>query len=67
VLIIRRELHERRLVGIVNLAALPCRFMAPQPVGNDLLQVAPHSRERRGIGEELRLAPFGVYCFEGVS
>jgi len=41
--------------------------MAPQPVGNDLLQVAPHSRERRGIGEELRLAPFGVYCFEGVS
>ncbi len=67
VLIICREFHQRRLIGIVNLAALPCRFIAPQPVGAELLQVAPHSLERRGIGEELRLAPFGVYCFEGVS
>jgi hypothetical protein len=53
------------LIGVINLGALPGRFIAPQPIGRDLLEISPLSRERRGIGEELRLAPFGIYCFEG--
>ncbi len=64
VLAIRRVLDGRSLVGVVNLGALPCRFLATQPLGADLLGLAPLSRERRGMGEELRLAAFGIYCFE---
>ncbi len=64
VLAIRRTFHERSLVGIVNLSALPCRIVTTQALGADLLAIAPLSRERRGIGEELRLAAFGIYCFE---
>ncbi|MCS6889891.1 MAG: alpha-amylase, partial [Chloroflexus sp.] len=65
VLAIRRTLGERSLVGVVNLGALPCRFIATQRLGADVLGLFPISRERRGMGEELRLSAFGVYCFEG--
>lgn len=65
IMIIYREFDQRRLIGVINLGALPGRFIAPQPIGRDLLDISPLTRERRGIGEELRLAPFGIYCFEG--
>jgi glycosidase len=65
VLALRRTLGERSLVGVVNLGALPNRLIATQCLGGDILGLFPLIRERRGLGEEVRLAPFGVYCFEG--
>ncbi len=65
VLAIRRTLSERSLVGVVNLGALPSRLITTRRLGDDILGLFPLGRERRGTGEELRLAPFGVYCFEG--
>ncbi len=63
VLMIRRTLGDRSLIGVVHFGALPCRITVTEPLGADALGIAPLSRERRGIGEELRLAAFGVYCF----
>lgn len=65
VLAIRRTLGERSLVGVVNLGALPSRLITTRRLGGDILGLFPLVRERRGLGEEVRLAPFGVYCFEG--
>lgn len=65
VLTIRRTLGERILTGVVNFGALPSHLLVTEPLGNDLLGIFPHSRERRGVGEVVQLAAFGVYCFEG--
>ncbi|WP_322489273.1 alpha-amylase family glycosyl hydrolase [Chloroflexus sp.] len=65
VLTIRRTLGERILTGVVNFNALPSHVLITEPLGNDLLGIFPCSRERRGVGEVVQLAPFGVYCFEG--
>ncbi|NJN15209.1 MAG: alpha-amylase [Oscillochloris sp.] len=64
-----REYAGRRLVGLINFGAHPCRVRldsgAPAlPVGRDLLGHAPIDFKQNAAGAYALLAPFSCYCLE---